>query len=111
MYDLKKVVKFIEKKNNIILMPFQVEMVECILKGETFACPRAVGRSMLYQGVADFIKYQDKVYIDRNKVDKIIDIDRVCDEYTTYEDFYNKSENKHMFTDLMNCNADFNNFK
>ena len=56
MLKLSEVVKYIEKKNHITLLDKQKEMLRHIIKGDVIYTPRCFGRSMLYEGYADYLK-------------------------------------------------------
>lgn len=57
------IVNFIESKNNIKLMDFQKQMIDCILKGETFCISRRSGRSLIVEGICDYIKHIHEEHI------------------------------------------------
>ena len=56
MLKLSEVVTYIEKKNNITLLDKQKDMLCHIIKGDVIYTPRCFGRSMLYEGYADYLK-------------------------------------------------------
>ena len=56
MLKLSEVVKYIENKNHITLLDKQKEMLRHIIKGDVIYTPRRFGRSMLYDGYADYLK-------------------------------------------------------
>ena len=56
MLKLSEVVKYIENKNHITLLDRQKDMLRHIIKGDVIYTPRCFGRSMLYEGYADYLK-------------------------------------------------------
>lgn len=55
MIDVKKVKEYIEKKNRIELTPIQYQILKAIICGDTVYTARGVGRSLLYNGYADYL--------------------------------------------------------
>lgn len=56
MLRVSEIVKYIEDKNEVTLTDVQVDILRHIIKGEIIYTPRACGRSMLYEGYADYLK-------------------------------------------------------
>jgi len=56
MLKLSNIIKFIEKKNGIKLLDTQKDCLKHIVKGDIIYTPRCFGRSMLYEGYADYLK-------------------------------------------------------
>lgn len=56
MLRVSEIVKYIEDKNEVTLTDVQVDILRHIIKGETIYTPRGCGRSMLYEGYADYLK-------------------------------------------------------
>lgn len=56
MLKLSEVVRYIEQKNHIKLLDIQKDMLRHIIKGDVIYTPRYFGRSMLYDGYADYLK-------------------------------------------------------
>lgn len=56
MIDAKKVKQYIEEKNNIKLTSMQYQILKAIIRGDTIYTYRGIGRSMLYNGYADYLK-------------------------------------------------------
>lgn len=56
MLRVSEIVKYIEDKNEVTLTDVQVDILRHIIKGDTIYTPRACGRSMLYEGYADYLK-------------------------------------------------------
>lgn len=64
MIKAKKVIEFIENKNNIKLLEYQKEIIDHIIRGDLIYTPRNAGRSMLYKGYADYLKEEIAPSID-----------------------------------------------
>lgn len=56
MLKASEVIKHIEKMYDIKLMDFQKEFVKHVIKGDIIYTPRCFGRSMIYNGYADYLK-------------------------------------------------------
>ena len=56
MIDAKEVKRYIEDKNNITLDPIQYQILKAIIRGDEVYTARGVGRSLLYNGYADYLK-------------------------------------------------------
>lgn len=59
MINLNDVIEFIENKSNIKLTHAQKLVLENIICGKTVYTPRCIGRSLLYNGYADYLKEND----------------------------------------------------
>lgn len=55
MIDVKKVKEYIEKKNHIELTPIQYQILKGIVRGDEVYTARGVGRSLLYNGYAEYL--------------------------------------------------------
>ena len=55
MIDVKKVKEYIEKKNNITLSPIQYQLLKAVVRGDKVYTPRQIGRSLIYNGYADYL--------------------------------------------------------
>lgn len=75
MLKVSEIVKYIEDKNGVTLTDVQVDILRHIIKGETIYTPRACGRSMLYEGYANYLK--DIVGKETNYSINPLDFDRV----------------------------------
>ena len=88
MINLNDVVEFIENKNNIKLTHTQKLVLENIICGKTVYTPRCVGRSLLYNGYADYLKEKVGNYVDYNADDYDITFNIIlflCDnEYNNF---------------------------
>ncbi len=56
MIDVKDVANFIESRKHIKLTDVQLKILEVIIKGETVYTIRQSGRSLLYDGYAEYLK-------------------------------------------------------
>lgn len=56
MLDYKKVKEYIEKKNKIELTPTQLQVLKAIIRGDIIFTARGIGRSLLYNGYADYLR-------------------------------------------------------
>ena len=56
MINTKKVKEYIEKKNNIELSGLQYQILKAIIRGDEVYTARGIGRSLLYNGYADYLK-------------------------------------------------------
>jgi hypothetical protein len=56
MLKVSEVIKYIEEKNNIHLLDIQKDCLKHIIAGDVIYTPRCFGRSMLYDGYADYLK-------------------------------------------------------
>lgn len=56
MINANKVKKYIEEKNGIELAPIQFQILKAIIRGDEVYTARAIGRSLLYNGYADYLK-------------------------------------------------------
>lgn len=56
MLDYKKVKDYIEHKNKIKLTPMQLQILKAIIRGDVIYTARGIGRSILYNGYADYLK-------------------------------------------------------
>lgn len=83
MLKVSEIVAYIENLYHIELMNFQKDLLKHIIAGDVIYTPRCVGRSMLYNGYADYLQnvvgkttdYSvdpldfDKVYICKDIID------------------------------------------
>lgn len=56
---------FIEKKNNIKLCGTQIQLLKAIIRGDVIYTARGIGRSLLYNGYADYLKQVIAIDTDR----------------------------------------------
>lgn len=56
MLDYKEVKEYIEIKNKIKLTPMQLQILKAIIRGDVIYTARGIGRSILYNGYADYLK-------------------------------------------------------
>ena len=56
MLNFNNIKKFIEQKNNIKLTPIQCQVLKAIIRGDEIYTTRGIGRTMLYNGYADYLK-------------------------------------------------------
>lgn len=56
MLNTREVKEYIEKKNNITLSPTQYQILKAIIRGDVIYTTRGCGRSLLYNGYADYLK-------------------------------------------------------
>ena len=56
MLKVSEVVKYIEKLYNIELLDIQKDFLKHVIAGDTIYTPRCFGRSMIYNGYADYLK-------------------------------------------------------
>jgi hypothetical protein len=56
MLNYEKVKEYIEKKNKVELTFMQTQILKAIIRGDVIYTARGVGRSMLYDGYADYLK-------------------------------------------------------
>lgn len=64
MIDVKKVKEYIEKKYDVTLTPIQYQLLKAVVRGDKVYTPRQMGRSLIYNGYADYLvnvlgKYTD----------------------------------------------------
>lgn len=57
MLKVSDVVTYIENLYHVKLMDFQKDLLKHIIAGDVIYTPRCVGRSMLYNGYADYLQY------------------------------------------------------
>lgn len=55
MIDVKKVREYIEKKYDVILTPIQYQLLKAVVRGDKVYTPRQMGRSLVYNGYADYL--------------------------------------------------------
>lgn len=75
MLNIKDIRKYIERKNSITLNPLQCIILKSIVKGEEIYTPRCIGRSILYEGYAAYLK--EVVAKDINRKLDPIEYDRI----------------------------------
>lgn len=56
MLNVKKIKKYIEKKNNITLTSMQYQILKAAVRGDVVYTARGCGRSLIYDGYADYLK-------------------------------------------------------
>ena len=56
MLKVSEVITYIENKNRVNLTEYQKDMLKHIIVGDVIYTPRNFGRSMLYNGYADYLK-------------------------------------------------------
>lgn len=56
MLDYKQVKEYIENKNKVELTPMQAQILKAVIRGDVIYTARGVGRSMIYNGYADYLK-------------------------------------------------------
>jgi len=57
MLKVSDVVTYIENLYHVKLMDFQKDLLKHIIAGDVIYTPRCVGRSMLYNGYADYLQH------------------------------------------------------
>ena len=108
MLKVSEVAKYIERLYNIKLLDIQKDFLKHVIAGDTIYTPRCFGRSMIYNGYADYLK--NVVGKSTNYSIDPVDFDKVY----TYEDvplktFYPsdierfKSENEEAFNREYEC--------
>lgn len=75
MLKTSEVINYIEKMYDIKLMDYQKEFVKHVIQGDVIYTPRCFGRSMIYNGYADYLKNvvgkETDYSVDPNDFDKI----------------------------------------
>lgn len=75
MLKTSEVINHIEKMYDIKLMDYQKEFVKHVIQGDVIYTPRCFGRSMIYNGYADYLKNvigkETDYSIDPNDFDKV----------------------------------------
>lgn len=75
MLKVSEVIRHIEKMYGVKLMEHQKDFVKHIIKGDVIYTPRCFGRSMIYDGYADYLKNvvgkSTDYSIDPNDFDKV----------------------------------------
>lgn len=75
MLKTSEVIKHIEKMYDIKLKDYQKEFVKHVIHGDVIYTPRCFGRSMIYNGYADYLKNvigkETDYSVDPNDFDKI----------------------------------------
>ena len=75
MLKVSEVIKYIEKMYDIKLMDHQKDFVKHVIKGDLIYTPRCFGRSMIYDGYADYLKNvvgkSTDYSVDPNDFDKV----------------------------------------
>lgn len=75
MLKTSEVINYIEKMYDIKLMDYQKEFVKHIVQGDIIYTPRCFGRSMIYNGYADYLKNvigkETDYSVDLNDFDKV----------------------------------------
>lgn len=56
MINFNNVKKYVEQKNNIKLTPIQCQVLKAIIRGDEIYTTRGIGRTLLYNGYADYLK-------------------------------------------------------
>lgn len=56
MLKASEVIKHIEKLYKVELMDYQKEFVKHVIRGDVIYTPRCFGRSIIYNGYADYLK-------------------------------------------------------
>ena len=56
MLKVSEVAKYIEKLYNIELLDIQKDFLKHVIAGDTIYTPRCFGRSIIYNGYADYLK-------------------------------------------------------
>lgn len=56
MLKVSEVAKYIERLYNIKLLDIQKDFLKHVIAGDTIYTPRCFGRSMIYNGYADYLK-------------------------------------------------------
>lgn len=56
MLDWYKIKEYIEKKNNIKLTSNQTQILKAVIRGDVIYTARGCGRSLIYNGYADYLK-------------------------------------------------------
>ena len=69
MIDVNEVISYIEKSQNIKLLDYQKEILKHIIAGETIYTSRMVGRSIIYNGYAGYLKNIESQKQHDNKAD------------------------------------------
>lgn len=76
MIKVNDVARFIEEKYDIKLYSYQRLILKAIIRGDTIYTPRGVGRTMLYNGYAEYLK--------SNQFDKQFTLNRQDDFDTVF---------------------------
>lgn len=103
MIDAKEVKRYIEDKNNITLDPIQYQILKAIIRGDEVYTARGVGRSLLYNGYADYLK--DVVAKGNNWNIKADEFDSIFTSDMILLDPVSSSENiglKHIYDSIKN---------
>lgn len=75
MIDAREVKRYIEDKNDIKLVPIQYQILKAIIRGDEVYTARGVGRSLLYNGYADYLK--EVVGKDTNRKNRADEFDSI----------------------------------
>jgi len=109
MIKLNDVVKYIEEKSKIELFDYQKEFLKHIIRGDDIYMPRGTGRSMIYNGYADYLKEKIAKETDYsvgakgyNKIFTYRDIPEAIYARGLIEDI--RLDNPELFEKEFNCN-------
>lgn len=109
MLKVSEVIKHIEKLYGIKLMEYQKEFVKHVIKGDLIYTPRCFGRSMIYDGYADYLKNvvgkMTDFSVDPSDFDKVYTYKDVPRNTLYNDDFLQnwKKENKECFSKEYEC--------
>jgi|GEM_PF-2854762 len=110
MIELNDVIEYIETKNEIQLYEYQKEFLKHIIRGDTIYTPRCAGRSVLYNGYADYLKEKIAKSTDYSVgakgYNKIFTYHDVVQEMTYQEGLFEELSliNPTLFEKEFNCN-------
>jgi hypothetical protein len=100
--------RFIEKKNNIKLCGTQIQLLKAIIRGDVIYTSRGMGRSLLYNGYADYLKQ-----IIAKDTDRTIEEDDYDSIFTLntlrHDDYFKGSKLINIANDIKEKNLDMYN--
>lgn len=97
MLKASEVIKHIEKMYDVKLLDYQKDFVKHVIRGDVIYTPRCFGRSMIYNGYADYLKNvvgkETNYLIDPNDFDKVYTYKDTLKDALCSSEYFEKAKN------------------